>query len=476
MRKIKENAKEIDPAKLADLRENAIGILAECRRELINNFPFIGSLAMNMDIVPTRDARCSTAATDGRTIYFDIDFLGSLSADDRKFILGHEIYHALLAHQLRRENRDPKIFNICTDCEVNNILKLDGLPVPSDALLPEQFGLTPGGSAEEFYEILVDQSSTQSKVMKSYMKCHSGQMPGNGGSGDGDDGSDSPQDGSSEPKEDNSVNGNGKSGNQEGKLSGQFDRHLDKNDNVHGEDIPENLADRFGKVGRDPNFCPEVKEDNAEKMRESAVAAAQVYERQRGELPAHLKQFVEELLTPEIPWQEVLQSFITRTVGAKSDWNRPNRRFVSSKIYLPSHTSETINVGVILDTSGSTAPDMEKFLSEVNSLVSSFSGYTLTLVQCDAAVQSCETYSEDNPLDMEHQKLEVHGGGGTMMTPAFRRIMEDDDIEVDCIVCFTDGFIEKIPESMVDIPTLWVVSKDGSLDELTFGEKVKMEN
>lgn len=455
MRKINEDGKLISDEKLRELKENARGILAEDRRSLINDFPFYGSVAMNMEIVPTRDVRLPTAACDGRTIFFDIDFLSSLSPEHRKFILGHEIMHAIMATALRCEGREHEQFNIASDMEINQILQKDGLCVPPDALLPEKRNLPKDQSAEQYYEILTSSGKNQ-KNDDSNGNSSSG-MPG------GSDGN-----GSQQPSDDEQPQNN--SGNKNGELKGQFDKHLTKNDNIDAELTPDNVCDKYGKVGTDKDYRPDVCESNAEKMREAAITAAQVYERQRGDLPEHLKKLVEDLTKPEISWKEVLQSFVTRTIGSEADWNRPNRRFVSSRVYLPSHDGETVKIGVILDTSGSTANDIPKFLGEVNGIVSAFSGYTLTIVQCDTEVKSCETYDDDNPLDLETTKFEVCGGGGTIINPAFKHF-EENDIDVDAVVCFTDGFTETFTEDMdPGYPVLWMVTKGGKTDTFEFGE------
>ena len=456
MRKIAENGKEISEAKLKELKENARGILADCRRAFLNEFPFYGTILMNMEIVPTRDVRLSTAACDGRTIYFDIDFLSSLSPEQQKFILAHECMHAVMNTPLRCEGRAHDPFNIAADIEINQILKKDGLCVCPDACMPEKYGLPPDLSAEEYYERLVQDMAQKSKCKNSPSS----------GAGCGSDGSS--ESGNSESQSGSESQNN--SGNKEGKLEGQFDKHITKDDNIASEPTPDNVCDKYGKVGVDKDYYPEVSQENAEKMREAAISAAQAYEKQRGELPEHLKKFVADLLTPEISWKEVLQSFVTRTIGDEADWNRPNRRFVSSGVYLPSHKGETVKIGVVIDTSGSTRNFIKKFLSEVNGIVSTFTGYEIHLIQCDADVKSCVTYNDDNPLNLETSKFEIEGGGGTILYPAFERI-EEDELDVDGVVVFTDGETEHFTDSMdPGYPVLWVLTNDQTKMNFDFGE------
>lgn len=458
MRKIKVSAKDITPEKLKDLKQNAVRILADHRRSLLNDFPFTGAVIMSLDIVPTRDLRLSTAACDGKRIYFDIEFLASLSPEHAKFVLSHETWHALLAHMLRGEGfSDHARMNIAMDLEVNQLLVKEGLSCPPDGCMPRKFNVPDGLSAEEYYKLLSKQSNQQLQA-----------SAGSGADADGD---------LSE-----NLNDPNNSGNANGKLKGQFDKHLSESDNVAQlkPDTEAGISDRWGKVGFDPDYNPGLSGDqlkkNAEHMREAAISAAQSYEKQRGSLPGHLAGFVEKITKAEIPWQDVLASFVTRTIGSDPDWNRPNRRFVHSGTYLPSHTSESVKIGVVLDTSGSTESDIPKFLGELNGIVKAFSGYSLTILQVDTQVHESKTYSEDEPLDLEHDKFEVKGLGGTTLEPGFRWFYEND-CEVDAIVCFTDGCCEKFDESMdPGIPVLWMITKGGSKDDKAFGEICEFKN
>lgn len=457
MRKIKVNAKEITPEKLAELRRNAAGILADHRRSLLNDFPFTGSVLMSLNIIPTRDIRLPTAACDGKNIYFDIDFLSSLSSEHAKFVLGHELWHALLAHMMRGKGFDDhERMNIAMDLEVNQLLVKEGLICPPDGCMPSKFKVPEGKSAEEYYKLL---SSTPNSSLK---------MLANGGGIDSDE----------IPSNDPNT-----SGNSSGKLKGQFDKHLSSSDNVAQlkPDDEVNVCDKWGKLDFDPNYNPGLSrsqlKENAEKMREAAISAAQTYERSRGTLPGHLAVFVEKITKAEISWQEVLSSFVTRCIGSDPDWNRPNRRFAYSKTYLPSHTSESIHLGVIIDTSGSTQNDIPKFLGEVNGIVEAFSGYSLTVLQVDTHVNDVQTYGEDNPLDLLHTHFEVKGCGGTTLYPGFEWFQENDENDVDAIICFTDGECEAFTTDMdPGIPVLWVITKDGNKDNKAFGEICMFKN
>lgn len=437
MRKVATNsAKKLDDKQLQALKSNAYSILCDVRKTMLQRFPFIGAVAMNLDIVPTRDERLPTAATDGAAIYWDISFLAELKPEERLFVFAHEIYHNILMHSLRIENRDTATFNIATDLEVNQLLEADGLISPADGCFirnrnhPNGYAFKPNLNAEEYYELLKSNSD----------------------SGDG-----------------SSNRSDSSNGNSSGKLEGQFDRHIGKNEDISNEPS-QNVCDKYGKVERDPDFRPNVTQGNIEHIREAAVAAAQMIERQHGTLPEHIKNIVNRMTEPAVDWKETLSQFITRSCGAGDNtWNRPNRRFISTGVYLPSHESKNMNVAVIMDTSGSVTHILPQFLGELNGLMKSFGNYKITVIQNDADVQDVAEYNDENPLDLEHVKYSVHGYGGTDLTPAFKHIT-DNKVECDCVVAMTDGEFSKISADICSLPTLWLVTKNGNKDSITFGE------
>ena len=52
--------------------------LERTRFDLLRRFPFVGNLAMRLDLVPVMDDRLRTASTDGRRVFFDCAFFSSL--------------------------------------------------------------------------------------------------------------------------------------------------------------------------------------------------------------------------------------------------------------------------------------------------------------------------------------------------------------------------------------------------------------
>lgn len=93
--------------------------LAQDRQQLLLRWPFVGGVIMRMELVPVRDDRLDTACTDGDSIFVDIDFYSKLTKDERLFVLAHEVWHSVLLHFARRQNRDRCLFNIAADLEIH---------------------------------------------------------------------------------------------------------------------------------------------------------------------------------------------------------------------------------------------------------------------------------------------------------------------------------------------------------------------
>ena len=456
---MKDNSNHVvTDEELTELKRVAKLILAETRMNFQRQFPFVGSISMSLDLVPTRDPDYPTAATDGRSVFFDIDFLSKLSPSERMFVLGHEVYHNVMMHFLRTEGRDREMFNIATDLEVNQILAEDGLMPPPQCLMPEQFNFPKKLSAEQYYEMLLEKQKQ--------MKQNGGMSSMMSGSGNGSSSSSSSDSGS--------------------KLNGQFDKHIYVKDGGMGDDDDGNgskndgqrpTADRYGKLDKkDPDCQPNLTPAAVEKIREAAIAAAQNIERMCGTLPDHLKSLVEGLLKPEVNWREMLQQHVTKAITNETSWNRPNRRFAYSGVYLPGRDGKQLKVAVGIDTSGSCCSDIKKFLSEVDGIVKAFGNYEMTIIQCDAKVQKVDTYNEERPADFEHEKFDVSGGGGTQLRPIFDYI-DLNDVEADVCIVFTDGYISDnfTEHDMPNYPVIWVLTKDNNKSNLTFGEIVEFK-
>ncbi len=112
--------------------------------------PFFSALAMFAECIITE--RIPTAATDGKRLFFNPAFMGSLPQRARLGVLVHELLHAALMHPSRTQHRSPIVWNIAADIVVNGIvLAQEGLALPEGAIQDQQLAHL---SVEEVYELL----------------------------------------------------------------------------------------------------------------------------------------------------------------------------------------------------------------------------------------------------------------------------------------------------------------------------------
>uniref|UniRef100_A0ACD5GRN3 DUF2201 family putative metallopeptidase n=1 Tax=Desertifilum tharense IPPAS B-1220 TaxID=1781255 RepID=A0ACD5GRN3_9CYAN len=113
--------------------------------------PFFATLALFTNFHTTHTH--PTAATDGKNIYFNPEFVRSLSSPQVDGVLLHEVLHAALLHVVRRGTREPLLWNIAADIVVNGaIAEQKCFELPEGTIRdPELEHL----SVEEVYEILL---------------------------------------------------------------------------------------------------------------------------------------------------------------------------------------------------------------------------------------------------------------------------------------------------------------------------------
>lgn len=90
------------------------------KMQLLRKMPFYGDIIMRLPITPNDSI--STAQTNGRSIEYSPKFFSKLSSGQRNFVIMHEIFHVLLFHCSRKNERRPQIWNTAADMIVNSML------------------------------------------------------------------------------------------------------------------------------------------------------------------------------------------------------------------------------------------------------------------------------------------------------------------------------------------------------------------
>ena len=138
-------------------------LLQDVKRLMIARYPRFGAQIAAANLEYSTDLQYHTAATDGKNIYFDPDFLASLSYDDKLFIIAHELMHVKFEHMYRimdkdGQRRDLNLWNIATDAIINANLERDGFKIKDGYVkMPEALNY----NAEELYEKLLREKQTE---------------------------------------------------------------------------------------------------------------------------------------------------------------------------------------------------------------------------------------------------------------------------------------------------------------------------
>ena len=216
-----------------------------------------------------------------------------------------------------------------------------------------------------------------------------------------------------------------------------------------------------GAQGKSP---AEIEQKQAE-MKVKIAQATQTA-KMMGKLSAGLERFVGDLLKPRVNWVDVMQRFLTKQRTDTRTWARPNRRFLSQGMYLPSVSGEALGEIVFaIDTSGSIGEkELTQFASEIVKVYQDLAPTKIHVIYFDSEVCHYDCFEDDEPV------IKPHGGGGTAFSPIFK-FMQDKDIDPVCCIVLTDLCCNDFGVEP-NYPVLWVSNMKG---DAPWGEIVYME-
>lgn len=113
---------------------------------------FLSALVCQLETVVTEEI--PTGATDGKRILINPDFFMKLTKEEQAFLLAHEALHVAYMHPLRRNTRDPIIWNMAGDYVINWDLKQAGFKFIDGGLIDAQYA---NKSTEEIYRELFEE-------------------------------------------------------------------------------------------------------------------------------------------------------------------------------------------------------------------------------------------------------------------------------------------------------------------------------
>ena len=380
-----------------------------------------------------------TAYTDGVNKKYGRAFLETITSESKKRgLVLHENLHVALKQVIHGKamfKEHPKMANLAADFVVNDII--------------ENIKGTVGGTSERIVELpdgaVYDpmfHNWSMREVFRYLKQNAKPKQKPQGGQGGGkgekpEDGDSDPQGGGSgdKPEENDweSVTVNGKT----------YDLSLQDEHDFDGE---------MGELTHEQ--AKELADGIDRALREGGMLA--------GRMGAKIPRVIGDLLEPKVDWREALRDFVNSTTKGKDEftWRRMNKRHMANDIYMPSVENETMGeVVVAIDTSGSIgSKELSEFASELASICELCNPEQVRILWWDTQVHGEQIFKAD-----EYQNigglLKPLGGGGTMVG-CVSKYINKEQLKPECVIVFTDGYVENDAQWNILAPTLWMVTQN----------------
>ena len=362
-----------------------------------------------------------TAGTDGRDVYWNPDFLMTLTRKQLRFVVLHESFHKALRHCSEYQEvckREPKASNIAMDYVVNSFIEeadpehafIEYPDDPKPLLHPKYYGMS-------FIQVLRDLLKNAKPI----------QVQPQSGEGD--------------------AGGEGEGDKQVGKV------FVDPDGNPIDAEFDEHM---IGELSGD-----ELAE--ADKQIEDAKHQGQILAQKlagKGSRGGNLDNIMAKRDTN---WREHLRNFISEICEGdeQSRFSPPNKRMLPQGIIMPSHfTESTGEIIVACDTSGSMGGLYPTVFGEIARICENVNPESVRILWWECDVVGEQVFK---PIDYANigKLMKPVGGGGTRVTCVAEHV-EQNKLKPKCIIYLTDGYIES-DYRLPDFPVLF-----GAVDNDSF--------
>ena len=193
-----------------------------------------------------------------------------------------------------------------------------------------------------------------------------------------------------------------------------------------------------------------------------AIGAA----KKQGNIPTSFLEVVHEVIRPKIDLATLLHTYLTESFfDKKSDFLRPNRRFIHQGLYLPGYVQENsrLVLSIALDRSMSIdQKTFSKFLGIIDGILRVSTDYEVKVIPFDEKVDSDKIVTYD-AMDIRPQIAFEKGNGGTEYYALLEYVKSAVDSYTTLIV-LSDGFfkIEEPPP----VNTLFLISQKQNIKRL----------
>jgi predicted metal-dependent peptidase len=361
-------------------------------------------------LVPVETDLIGSMAVDSQwRLYYNLDWIATHTVEENASLLIHEVSHLLRDHEGRRQAAgltDHRRWNTAGDCEINDDLHAEGLPLPGDPPLPGKYGLQSGHNAEIYYNQLPSPPRVQ------------GHHP----------------------------------------TDGSPSTWQDCGSGAHGER-------RFWELPADDGVdegTPGVDRIRAELVRRAVARRIEDMSACDGDVPAGWRRWARATLAPKVDYMATIRHAVRRalrdsTLGRYDrTYKRPHRRQACyGEFIMPSFHQPRPRPGFLIDTSSSMND------SQLARAVTELGGLTRQLgYGADVIVACCDAAVHDVRKVFSSSQVELYGGGGTDMGAGLRAFSERKVDPIDLLVIVSDCRTPW-PEEIPPFPVITIRVGDG---------------
>jgi predicted metal-dependent peptidase len=234
----------------------------------------------------------------------------------------------------------------------------------------------------------------------------------------------------------------------------------------------------------EPESSDPESRSNAEIDRAVRIAAEEIRaegQKGMGRLPSSLRIYAELVLKPpKVDWKKRLAGVARNAIafvagGVTSRFDGISRRqgglgFGVGKPTLPRLRAPVVNVGIMVDTSGSMGKKETGEALSHSEAICRATGATVDLYVCDAELHATAKVRSAKEI----LKL-LQGGGGTDFNPVFDHLRTQKN-PPDVLVVITDGFA-LVPEvAPPRVRVIWLLVGDHVTTPAPWGEVIRVED
>lgn len=334
------------------------------------------------NLIPVKTDLIASVAVDARwRLYYNDAWVAAHSVEENAAVLIHEVSHLLRQHEARKQAaavKDETLWNTAADCEINDDLIAEGLPLPDDPPRPETFGLQAGENAETYYRQLFKPAPPSQSERRG---------PGLG---------------------------------------------RDCGSGAHGERRPWELPDDDGSPGGVPGVDP-VK---AELVRREVAHRILDRSGDAGDVPLGWKRWARGVLAPKVDFMATIRHVVRKalrdsTIGRYDrTYSRPHRRQAYyGDFIMPSFYQPRPRLGFLIDTSASMQEtELARALAELAGLTRQLGYGSEVIVAC------CDVVVHDVRKVFSVAQVELYGGGGTDIGAGLQRFADGPAIDLLVVV------------------------------------------